>query len=339
MVPRLKTSLEIWKLARDLGLNPKDDPLTEILRHCVKSVQSFLKEFPCNRLSDLLEVAAAKLDTIFIEIRNDDDLEKVQREYLQKGEIAFAALEKQLGPKVYAITFKRLSLRRGERRFVSIIDCRGDKIWRSYFSKWHELAHLLTLTPQMRLKFCRTHALPEQKDPEEAAMDVIAGEIGFRPQLVACKGEGKISFEKINALRKELCPEASFQASVIGFVKAWPSPCVLVEAGLGYKKFVKRMLTEGTFDFVNLPIAQLRAQHINANDAAREADVIIYPNMRVPTKSIIYSVFSNGLLETQAVENLEWWQTSSGEVLKTRRVSVEVRKNGDRVLALIVPLD
>lgn len=339
MAAKLKTSLQIWKLATDLGLDPKDNPLGQILHHCFKRVRSFLTEFPCDTLSELLEVAAAKLDTIFVEIHSDDELQNVRHEYMEKGEIAFAALEKELGPKVYAVTFKRISLRRGDRRFVSVIDCRGDKAWRAYFSKWHELAHLLTLTPQMRLKFCRTHAEPDEKDPEERVMDVIASEIGFRPQLVSYEGAGKISFQKINALRSELCPEASFVASVIGFVKAWPTPCILVDAGLGYKKSVQRVLTQGAFNFVEMPTARLRALHVSANDAARLAGVIVYPNMQVPEKSIIHSAFSNGLVDAEAVEDLKWWQTSSGEVLRDRQVSVEVRKNGDGVLALIIPLE
>ncbi len=85
---------------------------------------------------------------------------------------------------------------------MSIIDCRGEKSWRNYFSKWHELAHLLTLTPQTRFKFCRTHCVAEQKDPEEAAMDVIAGAVGFLPDLIREHASGDISFDKVFQLRR-----------------------------------------------------------------------------------------------------------------------------------------
>jgi len=338
MSSKLKTDVQVWRLAKDLGLRSKDDPVAAIVDHCTKRIRSFLKEFPCRTLAGMLEIATAKVDTIFVEIHSDEDLRRVKREYLTKGEMAFATLEKELGPNVYAITFKRLNAKKEERQFVSIIDCRGEKAWRSYFSKWHEIAHLLTLTPQMRLKFCRTHAFPEEKDPEEAIMDIVAGRVGFHPGLVGCEVNGEISFSGLSQLRQWLCPEASFTASVIGFSESWPLPCVLVEAGLGLKISQRRLLKQTTFNFVGAPQPQLRALHVKVNERAREQGILIYPNMRIPKKSVIHQVFSDGVEEAQAVENLDWWEASGIDYLPECRVRIIARQLGDCVLSLIIPI-
>jgi hypothetical protein len=339
MPKNLKNDPQVRNLARDLGLKPKDDPLAEIIHYCLKHVRAFLKEFPCDTLSDLLKTAAAKLDTNFVEIHSDEDLQRVKSEYLNKGEAAFALLEKELGPKVYAVTFRRLAATNKERQFVSVIDCRGEKAFRSYFSKWHELAHLLTLTQQMRLKFCRTHAEENKSDPEEAVMEIIAGEIGFLPEIVKLHAEGEISFERIEELRDELCPGASLQSSLIGFTKSWPAPCVLVEAGLAYKESEVRKLAQNSFGFLNEPTAELRVLHANANEAARRARIFIPWKIRVPQTSVIHQVFKDELLlQAEAIENLISWGTSKGARLQDQQVVVKARRNGDRVFALITPV-
>ena len=163
MPPGLRSSFQIAYLASDLQLGHQRDPVAGILAFCHRRINDIVREFGCATLSELLRATAATLDTLFVEIRDDAELADVRTEYLARGERVFATLAEQLGPHVYAITFKLTQPREGDRRFVSVIDCRGDKAGRAYFSKWHELAHLLTLTSQTRLKFCRTHAEPKNK--------------------------------------------------------------------------------------------------------------------------------------------------------------------------------
>ena len=337
MSPSLKNSFQIARLAADLGLHHKSDPVAMILAFCHRRINDVFGEFCCTTLSGLMHAAAARLDTLFIEIHDDADLARVRVSYLERGELIFATLAEQLGPRVYAITFKLTRPRDGDRRFVSIIDCRGDKAWRDYFSKWHELAHLLTLTPQARLKFCRTHAEPEEKDPEEAMMDVIAGGVGFCPQLVRPHATGEISFEKIAELRERLCPDASQQASLIGLVKAWPAPCVLVETRPGLKAEERRSLAQARFPFHDEPTAVLRAVKVTANSAADHVGMTIHRNMRVPEQSVITRVFEDSLISLEADENMEWWTSSSGRGLAPQPITVKARRHWDAVEALIVP--
>lgn len=331
MASRLKTNPTIARLAADLNLRGSGDPIAAIVRACRKKIHAFVEEFPCATLDELLNVAAAKLDTVFIEIHDDEQLHAVEREYVERRELAFAGLAEQLGPEVYAITFGLNNRRPFDRRFVSLIDCRGAKRHRAYFSKWHELAHLLTLTPQMRLRFCRTHAEPSHKDPEEALMDVIAGDVGFYSPIVAHHAHGRLSFDRIEALRPQLCADASRQASEIGFVKAWPRPTMLVHARLGTRKGDQ----QPGFGFHTPASMALRAVKVTPNEAARAKELLLPSNMRVPERSVIYQAFTTRNSFGPTPENLSWWE-SKGVGRPTKDVFVEARAGGDCVDALIV---
>ena len=339
MAGTLRNSPQIWKLARDLGVEPGSDPVSAILRFCNKKVQRIAKDFKCATLDKLLTAVAAALGTTFIEIHADADLFEVQKRYLDQNERAFATLKADLSGEILAITYKLLNPKRWQRPYVSVIDCRGDRRSRAYYSKWHELAHLLTLTDQMRLSFARTHAqVGQPRDPEEALMEVIAGRFGFWQELLAPHAKGEISFEAVEALRAQHCPEASGQASLIGIANVWPSPCILVYAGLGYKKRETDALKQGTFGFSEPPSPELRVLKLQVNEFAKESGLAIFPNMRVPTCSVIYKVFSGETVEAEAVEDLAWWSTSDGKALSPRKVRVRARRFGDGVQALVLPL-
>src|SRR3989442_8258263 len=229
MPKRLKATPQVWRLARDLGLKATADPVAAIQNYCERRIKKFLGDLPGSQTpSELLDLVAQKVWTFFEIARSDRELRNIQEKYLALGEKSFATLEADLTDDVYGITFKRLKRASWEPQYVSIIDCRGDKAARFYYTKWHEIAHLLTLTDQMRLSFRRTHCSADQKDPEEALMDVIAGNFAFYSPMLRDHARGEISFETIEKLRKQLCSEASQRSSIIGTVKAWPNPCILI---------------------------------------------------------------------------------------------------------------
>jgi hypothetical protein len=322
-----------------LGLNAASDPLSAILEFCRARIRGIAAEFGCKTLEALLDAAAAAVGTCFVEITSDNDLREVRDRYLNQGEKAFATLCDDLRPDVLAITFRLTKRKKWQSAYVSIIDCRGEKALRAYYSKWHELAHILTLTDQMRLVFTRTHAQSaDSRDPEEALMEVIAGEIGFFDQLVRGDACEEISFELIDKLRAKHCPSASWISSLIGFVNAWPSACFLITADLGFKKREAESLTQDSFAFARKPVPELRALRVSPNAAARRTGVRIHTNMRVPHQSVIFRAFSRDIAEGQAVENLSWWTTSEGERLADQTIMVKVRRFQDGVRALILPL-
>lgn len=335
----LKNSVKVWKLARDLGITPSADDVGDIIGYCNRRLRQFLKEFgDCDTLDDLLECAAAKLGTVFIEIDNDQTLARIAREYALRGERMFANLERELAGEVYGVTFRLQKRESWEPRFVSIIDCRGPKVFRSYFTKWHELAHLLVLTDQSRLTFARTHD-SGSRDPEEALMDVIASRFGYYAPMIRRHAAGRISFSEIERIRSRLCPSASRQSAVLGVVEAWPTASVLIRAAMAAKRGELQNPNQSEFGFRLAASQALRAVRTTANEAARRVGIHIYPNMRVPEASVIHGVFDGSLLDGQRSEDLSWWTTSQGRKLSVRPIVVEARLVGDSVEALVTPLN
>lgn len=81
----------------------------------------------------------------------------------------------------------------------------------------------------------------------------------------------------------------------------------------------------------------LRAVQVTPNDAARSTNFVIFPNMRVPDRSIINKVFSGFSSDGQAAEDLSWWESSDGSRLPEAKVLVQARGVRDGVRALITP--
>jgi hypothetical protein len=338
---QLRTSPQIHKLARDLGIKIKknDDPVTAVLQYCERRVKSMMGGVTdCGTLSQMLDWIANKVGTSFEIISSDEDLERIKQKYLAQREKAFVRLEDEFSDEVFGVTFKLLHCESWEPQYVSIIDCRGEKAARGYFTKWHEIAHLLTQTEQMRLVFRRTHSSANGGDPEERLMDVIAGRFGFYPPFVHSFIKEEISFEAIEDLRIQLCPEASQQSSLINFAKCWNAPCILLRAEMGLRKGEEAKLSQGGFYFADGPQYVLRAVHVSPNDLARDSKFAIYENMRVPEKSVIHRVFNDELLYAEAEEDLSWWESSSGRSLIANRIKVKARWWMQGVEALIIPI-
>jgi len=338
MSSRLDSKPQIWTLATDLGLPPLGSPTLGILRLVTNRIKRIAKKFRCTTLSELLVATAGEVETTFEEIRSDRDLHRVRLKYLAKAERAFANLEEDLsGTGDYAITIRRVHREEWEPQFVSIIDCRGDKVFRSYFSKWHELAHLLTLTPQMRFVFRRTHCGSTARDPEEVLMDVIASEVGFFRDFLPSDSGGDVSFDSIRKIKEECCPDASILAATIGIVKALPAACILLEAKMALRKQESLDASQlGLGIGESVPVPALRAVHVTVNSAARDIAIRFHKNWRVPRDSVISRVFSDGGY-SEAAEDLSWWVTSSGSSLDPCPVLVKARRAWDSVEALLIP--
>lgn len=323
------TPLPIHKLATDLGLRASSDPIAAILAFCDLKVEGFLKEMDsCDSLADFLNWVEARVGTKFYCIRTENDLRSTVAEYVARGEKVFAGLEAELSDDVYGITYRLQNADAIAPPYVSIIDCRGEKSSRAYFTKWHEIAHLLTLTDQQRLRFTRSHSEADKKDPEERLMDIIAGRFGFYDRIFHNTVSDTISFSELGRLRQELCPEASLQASLISFIKYWPRPCIYLRAEIGLKKVEKQAAGQGAFDFLDVPVPVLRAVEVSVNELAREDGFRLFPNMRIPESSIVQTVFSNGYGSATSIEDFQDWNSRS-----FGNVNIEARfRNGVEVL-------
>ncbi len=338
MSPKLNSSIVVHRLASDLGLRASVNPVRAVLSYCYRAVKVFLADYPdCPNPAKLLDFLANKLSTRIIEIHTERDLHRTAQEYTTRGERAFATLRQELAEdQSYGITIKLQDRQLWEPAYVSVIDCRGKKQQRSYHTKWHELGHLLVLTDQTRLAFRRTHDPSQPKSAEESLVDTIAGEFSFYPPMVRSFARGEISFEKIEEIRVQLCPEASLYSSILNVTKLWAAPCVWVEAKLARKKSENN--GQGSFAFRKQPPELLRAVHATPNDAAREIEVTVIPNFRIPNESVIYRVFNNDLVYAEAEENLALWESSDGKRLANCQVRVKAKRIGDSVHALIIAI-
>jgi hypothetical protein len=337
MASRLNSSLMVRTLAADLRLKDSDDAVGQILKYCHDRVKKFLADFQCSDSHQLLSLVANKLGTEFREVLNDEELAAVRQEFLDQQELGFVNLHLELSGEVLGITLKRLNPKGWQLPFVSVIDCRGKNKRRAYFTKWHELGHLLILTDQSRLVFKRTHVADAPKSPEEALVDVIAGSLAFYPSIVEAHAQGDISFEAIESIRAAVWPDASWQSAVLGIAASWPHPCVLLEARLGLKKSESDTGQQG-FDFRPAAKPSLRAVHVSPNASARKLGIRAIPNFRVPTGSVVYKAFYDGMPYIEAVEELSLWKSSDGGTWEGGQVLVKAKFCGDSVQALLIPV-
>ena len=337
---KLDSSYKIQKLAQDLGLPITASPCGVIMAALNSRVRKICKNYKCSSLADLLNAVAADVKATFLEIKTDAELEEIRMRYVKRGELIFGNLLNDLSKADdYGLTIKLVKPEPWECPYVCVIDCRGDKSFRSYFTKWHELAHLLTLTPQTRLMFRRSHSRECADDPEEKLMDVIAGAFGFFVDLMPDALRQEVSFQGIAAIRQEFCPEASSQASLIGIVKALPTACILLQVEPATTKKEAENFNQGTnlFGTAAVPEFVLRAIHATVNSAAREADILFIKNWRVPASSVIHRVFESGTYG-EADEDLSWWKASSGSQLQPMPVRVKARKVWGGVQVLMIPI-
>src|SRR5687768_6027457 len=137
MKSKQRPPFQICKLAEDLELDTDDDPIRAILKHCeTRIVKMMADSDDCQTLSQMLDWVANKVGTTFEMIRTDDELREVQERYLQRNERGFVQLEKDLSDNVFGQTIKLRNQEPWESPFVSVIDCRGPKAARAYFTKW-----------------------------------------------------------------------------------------------------------------------------------------------------------------------------------------------------------
>jgi hypothetical protein len=313
----------IAEIAAQLGLVTRGDSAAAIVEWCQAKTAAFMTEYGgCGDCDELLALCAQKTGTRFEVIDTLEALDALVRTFLAHGENQFATLESEFERGVLGVTFRLRRPNPWDCPFVSVIDARGERRHRAWFTRWHELGHLLTLATSSRPSFCRTHVPELMRDPEELLVDRIAGACAFHPELVKPLADSALTFHKLESVRTRLCPQASIQSAQIGLVQAWPSACLLLDCCWASRRGDLREKE------------QLRAVKVIANHAARQARLRIHPNMRVPEQSIIHkSCATAGIMDR--VEDLSWWSSSSGAVLPRRRVLVSSKKAGDVVQALV----
>lgn len=335
---------KIISLAHALGIH-EGERVKEILAYCRNKVQGLLAGVKTIRsIEDLQRIVCERLYTTIIEVYSDADIAAVVEKYArQEKEPAFAGISNELTDETFATLLQR-KRRAGEHhfRYVAVIDCRGQKAARRYFSRWHEIAHVLTTVSQLEMPL---HRSTTKKDASEKMMDIIAAEIGFytpifRPLLEKkCVAEGGLTFAAMENVRREFCPAASMEATLSACAARMPEPIIILQATMGYKKAEREALESRQDELfpAEKPIAQLRIASVVPNSAARAKKLTVPRNMRVPAACAMMTAL-RGDEDYQSVcarENLNWWRTSDGTALRHEAVRVEAIRIFDRVWAIV----
>ena len=344
---RLAHEPDIIELADALGLGPDDDPAGAILASCRSRIDRWVEEAGgVASAEDLEALVARRLQLAFEEIHEDGDFERLKRVYaVGKREYVFATMRDKFNdeenPTYGALVRRKNASPVAPDRYVAVIDCRGTKSARHFFTRWHEIAHRMT-----------THAdggatepgYRSEHDPIERMMDEIAAHVGFYgpifdPAFRRTSGGGPLlSFGMVEAIIREAFPTASFQATLFACARRMTTPVLYLEAMLNYKKKVRRKLATPSLFGDDPPPGELRAVKVIPNMAAQRDGMTIPTNMRVPPTSVIHRLFAgDSQAGGEARECLSQWE-SRGKSLRSRAVAIEGRKVGERVVAIIQPV-
>ncbi|KKL12930.1 hypothetical protein LCGC14_2530830, partial [marine sediment metagenome] len=236
---KLKDSPIVIKIADDLGLKRHHNAERAIRNYCLRKVKSITTAFgEIKDLNQLLNVVSSHLQMKFEEVRDDEDLSRIAHKYTEKGELIFSNLHRELDNETDGILVRLNHAKPWEPKYVAVINCRGNKVWRAYFSKWHEVGHLLTTPPtQMTFQFRRTPVF--KKALEEQIVDRVAGDLAFYEKIFSpalereIAQDNRLSFSAVESLRMTVCDGASREATLRGAIRQAPAPQLLVIAGLG----------------------------------------------------------------------------------------------------------
>jgi hypothetical protein len=343
---KLDKEQEIIKLAAGLKVDWQQNAVKNIVDLCHSKICKFLKNSTGVQTAAQLErLVCENVKLVFEEVWTDEDLVQVIKKYLKLGETIFATLKADLDDSTFATLIERRKIDgRAKDRYVAVIDCRGTKGARRFFTRWHEIAHILTLHGQLELPLHRSRTV---KNPTEKLMDTIAGEIGFydpffRPILVEETAYKKLDFRTVERIRDRFAPEASYESTLNACVKKSMTPTLLLQIGLGLKKAESEQLESKQNQLFpsETPQPKLRVLKLIGSDSARGTSLQVHRNMEVPKGSIISRLFNGDFEtdETTGIEPLGMWRHSDGSSMSYIDVAVNARRHHGIVTALISPV-
>ena len=344
---RAAYQLELRGAAKRLGLSSRGDIEARIVQHLTERVRGWMGAHgqPDN-LGDLLELVATSLDLEIVEIHSDDDLDALLERIPPTREPVFAVLATELDDRTDAIVLQRQHRADpSEMPYLAVVNCKGWHRFRSYFSKWHEIVHLLLDGAQLRFAF-RTTPI-EHKHPEEVLVDKIAGVLAFHPDIfepVLSKEiarAGRLTFDVVDKVRQQVAPDASRHSTLLACIRHCSQPVCLFKVVLGLKKREERQL----FDLLaglneeKVPTEKPRVREPSASPALRRLGIRLHSNMEVPRASVVMSMFETPTSPScDGRERLEIWRTSSSGPVGRGPAHVEARRFGEQLWCLLTCL-
>ena len=340
---------KVIQLAKDLGLPFRGDCLTVIREFALKQVDQIIVDsvIPIESLELLRRIVADKYGIRLEFIYQDSDVERIVSAYADFHSLLHTRLNDEfIKGDTEGITLERENWDGRLLHLLAVIDARGARLARAYFTAWHEVTHLIIHPEQLPIPgFRRTPKRAEIKNPIEKVVDHIAGKLAFYPAYFqpalksAIAEHGGLTFPAIETARDTAAPSASLFATTMGSIGHATKAMVFVAAEMALKAEERRQLrsTQQTFSFV-APIGQpkLRVPTVVPNELAIAAQIGIRPNMRVPQNSVLALAHeSSDDIVLNADEDQCWWESSKGGYLPSLPIHVHAVKRGAFVYGLI----
>jgi len=353
----LKETPQVQDIAKRLGVQSRDDPVSEIVNYAVARVEDFADPFDISTLDGFTRLVAAHVDVKIEHICSDEDVDTMVVHFGQVDEVKGAFIRDEFltvgGTEGLLLQNPYRGIKPGARRYVALIDVRGKQRNRAYFTTWHELAHLLIIPSGEPYAPKRRSPSEEKKqvDPEECLVDMIAGKLAFYEPLFgpmlehAVSEEGGMNFNAIERVAGEASTgtvTASLWATARAGIQILGCPACLLEVARRHKASVNRHLQKAAGDlFGHKPQRELRInQCIYNNEARTLGGIELRKNMRVPKRSVLTNTHYDiqGRYSCQNIENQSWWETSADGTLSALQLRVCAVKRGSRTYGLVMPV-
>lgn len=349
---RLSDDPAVHRLARDLRLPRHGDPLLHIREYALGRVRQALAAFPGDVADlDTLRRVLANRFRLRVEFINDDtDIVRIAEEQADFHRLLGRRLDEEFGEgDTEGITLQRSAGDAVRFRYLAVVDARGRRASRAFYTAIHEITHLLVHPEQMAFPGFRRTPKPEEesKDPLERVVDHVAGHVGFyapifKPILKeAMHRHGGLTFACLDEARLSARPSPSLQATALASISLVSGPVLFLHVDRARKKAEERALRsgQGSFDFAKKPPKpDLRAVTAAPNEAARRSRLAIHPHIRVPARSVISRAFEGtDDVELRGDENQAWWENSTSGRLPELPLDVQATRRGRFVYGLIRP--
>ncbi|MEQ8330416.1 MAG: hypothetical protein RH859_08155 [Longimicrobiales bacterium] len=337
---------KLRELARQLGLDSRGDCVTRLREHALSQVIGPVEALGVNSSQTLLDVVAGLQSVKVLFIEADEDIPRLGEEYERDWPELVGQLRHEfLDRDTMGLVVAHPNPLAEAHRYLAFIDSRGDRAVRAYFTAWHEIAHLLLQPSQLSFSGFRrvTTNLLTAKDPLEALVDQVAGELAFFGPLVRptlddeLRRTGRLTMNGIERVRTAVTPKASLSSCVHALTRMVESPTAFLVAGMKLKPSEARAMSSGQLTLIDpaRPVERLRVISAFPNAAAKDAGFAIFPHMRVPPDSKVTRVFrGESDEEGVAAEDQKMWE-SGGRYLDPLSLRVEGRRLGDVVYALM----
>lgn len=334
--------LELKRVARELGLGPAGNLEDLIVRHCLERLRDWVAAHGTPpTLSDLADEFAASLDLRITEVRTEEEIDAVLEEMAQVQKAAIGNLKTEFRGNTDAVIVRCRDPKPWQREYWAIINCQGWHEYRRYWTKWHEIVHLLLVGQQLAFAFRR--ASRNQPEPGEVLVDRVAASLAFFPDMFEpvvreeWAREDRFTFDVIDRVRERIAPDASREATANACLRYVPSPVWFLQCHMGLKVSEVRRLNSPQMSFFpeEPPVNKLRVKHCSYSRSAEDSGIRFHPNMRVPEASIVTLGFHDESGEPkEGAEALDAWETSSGGPIGNGEIHFEAMKIGEEVWAI-----